>query len=276
MLYYIRENEYMKRTILFLSVILLATSVFAENTFSVKQGVSYISYDSRKVTPSENTYLAAQTPALFTDYTALSVNLFDMFSINAETQLNKEYQSVDCNVSYTKSLTDNISVFAKSDFRFVNYTNFNDLYADIIAGVKTTNKLGLFDINFAAFAGYVPLNRISVTYPHRTETLNKSNSTVIGLELSVGFNWKNLSVNAYGEMISHQEFWSDVNKIWPTELNNIVGVNITYKFSDNWSIYSNVSHYCLHPEMPWNNSLNFHSNYDSAKTEITIGVGFAF
>lgn len=266
----------MKRTILFLSVILLAASVFAENTFSVKQGVSYISYDSRKVTPSENTYLAAQTPALFTDYTALSVNLFDMVSINAETQLNKEYQNVDCNVSYTKSLTDNISVFAKSDFRFVNYTNFNDLYADIIAGVTTNNKLGLFDINFTAFAGYVPLNRISVTYPHRTETLNKSNSTVIGLELSVGFNWKSLSVTAYGSMVSYQEFWSEVNKIWPTELNNIVGVNITYKFSDNWSIYSNVSHYCLHPEMPWNNSLNFHSNYDSAKTEITIGVGFAF
>lgn len=266
----------MKRTILFLSVILLAASVFAENTFSVKQGVSFISYDARKVTLTEDSFLAAQTPALFTDYTALSVNLFDMVSINAETQLNKEYQNVDCNLSYTKSLTDNISLFAKSDFRFVNYTNFNDLYADIIAGVTTNNKLGLFDINFTAFAGYVPLNRISVTYPHRTETLNKSNSTIIGLEVSAGFEWKNLSVNAYGEMVSHQEFWSDVNKIWPTELNNIVGVNITYKFSDNWSIYSNVSHYCLHPEMPWNNSLNFHSNYDSAKTEITIGVGFAF
>ena len=269
----------MKRTILILSVLLFAASVFAENTFSVKQGVSYISYDARKITPTQTYSIVSETPALFTSYTALSVNLFDMVSINAETQLNKEYQNVDCDISYTKSLTDNISLFAKSDFRFVNYngtTSFNDLYADIFIGVNTTNKLGFFDINFSAYAGYVPLNTITVDNNIKCETLNNSNSTVIGLEVSAGFEWKNLSVTAYGSMVSYQIFWSEVNKIWPTELNNIVGVNITYKFSDNWSIYSNVSHYCLHPEMPWNNSLNFHSNYDSAKTEITIGVGFAF
>ena len=266
----------MKRTILFLSVILLATSVFAENTFSVKQGVSFISYDARKVTLTEDTFLAAQTPSLFTDYTALSVNLFDCLSVNAQTQLHKDYQSVGCNVSYTKSLTDNISVFGKSNFNFVNYINFNDIYADVVVGLTTTNKLGFLDIDFTAYAGYVPLNKVTVFGSTRTDSINKSNSTIIGLEVSAGFEWKNLSVTAYGSMVSYQVFWSEVNKIWPTELNNIVGVNITYKFSDNWSIYSNVSHYCLHPEMPWNNSLNFHSNYDSAKTEITIGAGFAF
>lgn len=269
----------MKRTILFLSVILFAASVFAENTLSVKQGVSYISYDARRITPSQKYSITSETPALFTDYTALSVNLFDMVSVNAETQLNKEYQNVDCDISYTKSLTDNISIFAKSDFRFVSYngtTSFNDLYSDICVGVNTTNKLGFLDIGFSTYVGYVPLNKITVDNNKKSETLNKSNYTVIGLEVSAGFEWKNLSVTAYGSMVSYQFFWSEVNKIWPTELNNIVGVNIIYKFSDNWSIYSNVSHYCLHPEMPWNNSLNFHSNYDSAKTDITIGVGFAF
>lgn len=269
----------MKRTILILSVLLFAASVFAENTFSVKQGVSYISCDARKITPSRKYSIMSETPALFTSYTALSVNLFDMVSVNAETQLNKEYQNVNCNVSCTKSLTDNISLFTKSDFRLVNYngtTSFNDLYSDICVGVNTTNKLGFLDISFSTYAGYVPLNKITVDNNKKCETLNKSNYTVIGLEVSAGFEWKNLSVTAYGSMVSYQFFWSKVNRIWPTELNNIVGVNITYKFSDNWSIYSNVSHYCLHPEMPWNNSLNFHSNYDSAKTDITIGVGFAF
>ena len=269
----------MKRTILFLSVILLASSVFAENTFSVKQGVSYISYDARRITPSQKYSIMSETPALFTSYTALSINLFDMVSVNAETQLHKEYQNVDCDISYTKSLTDNISLFANSDFRVVKYngtTSFNDLYADIFIGVNTTNKLGFLDINFSAYAGYVPLNKITVDNNKKCETLNNSNSSIIGLEVSAGFEWKNLSVTAYGSMVSYQIFWSEVNKIWPTELNNIVGLNITYKLSDNWSIYSNVSHYCLHPEMPWNNSLNFHSNYDSAKTEITIGVGFTF
>lgn len=266
----------MKRTILFLLVILFATSVFAENTFSVRQGVSYISYDARKVTLTEDSFLLAQTPSIFTDYTALSVNLFDCISVNAQTQLHKDYQNVDCNASYTKSLTDNISLFGKSNFRFVNYTSFNDLYADIFIGVNTTNELGFLDISFSAYAGYVPLNIITVDNNIKSGTLNSSNSTVIGLEFSAGFEWKNLTVTAYGSMISYQTFWAEENKIWPTELNNIVSVNITYKFSDNWSIYSNVSHYCLHPEMPWNGSYTFHSNYDSAKTEITIGVGFAF
>ena len=76
----------MKRTILILSVLLFASSVFAENTFSVKQGVSYISYDARQITPSQKYSIVSETPALFTSYTALSINLFDMVSVNNKTQ----------------------------------------------------------------------------------------------------------------------------------------------------------------------------------------------
>jgi hypothetical protein len=262
----------MKKTLILLLSLFIFSNIYAENTFTVYQGVSFIENETRAVTDNNKYYRPGEVKNLFAEYTKLSANISDIVLPEVTVQFGKDYQNINCSITLQKSITDNITPFVKGNFKYTNCNIFNDVYGDSYIGISSKNNIGFVTLDFSGYIGYVFADKVTL---NKTISSDNKNSFITGFEAAVEMEFKNnINIRLYAGIESFQIFMPSEFVFWPNEINNTIGASFKWTSNSGFCFFADIEHFCLHPEKPWH-SINT-NYYNSEKTVITVGVSFAF